>query len=193
MNAIQNWVQQSIPAFQQGKVFAPERCFSMTESQDPSAAGFHAGCDGFRYTITVVTTHNGHLFGGVSETAWGSPSFAHYVGSSYSFLFCLKCKGSSNNPTNSKIWQKFDLTEHQGNAMYLQSTYGPTFGGGFDLNIADPGNTASTVGLSYANFGYSYACPDYDHFGAPRTTPCNTYFDGEYNFGTVDYEVFALK
>ena len=186
MNKIQQWVTESIPAFQNGKVFAPERCFSMTESQDPSAAGFHAGCDGHQHTITVVTTQNGHLFGGVSDVDWGYSDYA-YQTSYNSFLFCFLCKGSFNNPT------KFDLTQDHYNAVYLQSTFGPTFGGGHDLNIADPGNTASTVGRSYSNFGHTYACPDYDHFGAPRTTPCNTYFNGELNFGTVDYEVFALK
>ena len=66
----------------------------------------------------------------------------------------------------------------EGNAVYHNSGYGPTFGDGHDLHLA--ANSNSNNG-SYSNFPYGYT---------DTTGQGNNTFVGSYNFTTTDIEVF---
>ena len=65
-------------------------------------------------------------------------------------------------------------------AIYRLSSYGPTFGGGHDIVVADINH------LSYTRFGHSYSVPDgvkYPH----------TILAGTVNFSPDEVEVFYLE
>ncbi len=65
-------------------------------------------------------------------------------------------------------------------AMYCNSTYGPTFGGGHDLDFHPGGDTAQ----SRTNFPHIYT----DTLGRANAT-----FTGALNFTPEDYEVWAVN
>ena len=71
-------------------------------------------------------------------------------------------------------------SDRQENAIYSSSSYGPSFGGGADLEIKDYANTNAS---SYSKLGHTYKCP-------PGQT--YTFFAGGRNFTVTDYEVFGL-
>ena len=68
------------------------------------------------------------------------------------------------------------------NAIYRGSSYGPIFGGGHDIHIAD--NANQNTG-SYTNFGVSYSLPN-------GVTDPSTILAGTNYFPPDDVEVFYL-
>jgi len=71
-------------------------------------------------------------------------------------------------------------TQKQKYAIYCESEYGPTFGGGFDLHIS---NNAGTNTSSYSRLGSSY-----ERLPGQQAA----FFTGKGNFTVTDYEVFGL-
>ena len=67
-------------------------------------------------------------------------------------------------------------------AIYWRSSYGPTFGGGHDIYIA---NNANSNTNSYTNFGRSYSLPS----GVQDRT---TILAGTYKFTPDEVDVFYL-
>ena len=67
-------------------------------------------------------------------------------------------------------------------AIYRRSSYGPTFGGGHDIHIA---NNANSNTDSYTYFGHSYSVPS----GVQDRL---TILAGTYKFTPDDVEVFYL-
>ena len=67
-------------------------------------------------------------------------------------------------------------------AIYRDPSYGPTFGGGHDIYIADNANQNAN---SYANFGTSYSLPN-------GITDSSTILAGTRYFSTDEVEVFYL-
>ena len=63
------------------------------------------------------------------------------------FIFSLENKGMA--PFKSMV-------EQDSQAIYMEISYGPTFGGGFDIYIA---NNAGHNARSYTNFGHSFLAP----------------------------------
>ena len=116
------------------KIIRFNMLFSTDKDGDRSTQ-FHYYCDGIFPTVTVVLDTTGRRFGGYTLHNW-CPSA---VGGSYSrapesFIFSL-----TNN-------QKFELNDQfHKNAIYRHTSYGPTFGSGHDLYIADQckSNTSS--------------------------------------------------
>ena len=68
------------------------------------------------------------------------------------------------------------------NAICHGSSYGPTFGGGHDIHIADNANQNAN---SYTNFGRYYSLPN-------GVTDRRTILAGTYNFSPDEVEVFYL-
>ena len=66
--------------------------------------------------------------------------------------------------------------------MYCHSSYGPVFGGGWDLWIL---RNANKLPNSSSKLGYTYQCPP----GRQQST----FFTGAENFTVTDYEVFGLR
>ena len=110
-----------------------------------SSSTFHYFCDGAFPTITVIYDTSGRRFGGYSTQSWAqSPVGGYYSRAVGSFIFNLSNK------------TKYDLVNPQdGNSIYRQNSYGPTFGGGYDINIANgcKSNTSSYCSKSSYNTG----------------------------------------
>mmetsp|Transcript_31410 Transcript_31410/g.74992 ORF Transcript_31410/g.74992 Transcript_31410/m.74992 type:complete len:355 (+) Transcript_31410:77-1141(+) len=103
-----------------------------------SVANFHSKCDNKGPTLTIIETTEGHIVGGYSSAPWTSSR--SLSSSNGAFLFHL---------SGSQLL-KSDLTGgYNSNAIYCQSSYGPTFGGGYDLRVCNPFVVSSNVGFSY--------------------------------------------
>ena len=79
---------------------------------------------------------------------------------------------------------KLPVYQNTGFAVYNNVGYGPTFGGGHDLYIA---NDASTNTNSYTNLGHTYTPQN----GATyTTTAARTFLAGSYKFQPDEIETF---
>jgi len=108
------------------KIIRFNMLFSTDKDGDRSTQ-FHYYCDGIFPTVTVVLDTAGRRFGGYSMHNWcPSPVGGNYSRSPESFIFSL-----TNN-------QKYELSDQLNkNAIYRNTSYGPTFGNGHDFYIAD--------------------------------------------------------
>ena len=89
-------------------------------------------------------------------------------------MFSLK-----NNDNHSYKFGRFT-----DNAIYSHSRYGPIFGGGHDLRIADKCNTNTN---SFSNLGHTYELPVSYTYG---TTEAQSLLAGSSPFKVDEYEVF---
>jgi len=111
-----------------------------------AAATFHSLCDNKGPTVTIVKDTNNNIFGGYTNIPWRSEN--RYKNDPKAFLFSLK------NPTNNprKLPQLDSSSSH---SVYNGANYGPTFGSGHDLYIADSANMNS----NYEWLGITYTVP----------------------------------
>ena len=127
-------------------------------------SNFHSKCDGKNNTVTLVETLNGRRFGGFTDAQWdqsqGNKSGAN------GFIFSLDNNEIYYNKNN-----QYNIN--------CNSSYGPTFGGGYDFYICD---SCNSNGSSYENSGHSY-----------ETNGKKQALAGSYNFLVRDYEVFQLE
>jgi len=115
-----------------------------------------------------------YIFGGYTSLSWGSSCSYHY--DSAAFLFSL---------VNKPGWQPLKLDQTGSNSIYSCSSYGPTFGGGHDIYIAN--NAVSSTG-SYSNLGHTYSPPPDNIEGSSFT---QSFLAGTtYNFRPDEVEVF---
>ena len=128
------------------------------------ANDFHSKCDGKNYTITFVITSIGRRFGGFTDQAWDQSG--NYKTGSNGFIFSLNNKEIYYNKNSS-----YNIRCH--------SSYGPSFGGGYDFYICDNCNTSYS---SYNNSDHSY-----------ETYGKKCVMAGTYNFYVKDYEVFQIE
>lgn len=141
------------------------------------ATDFHRMCDGKGATITVVKSSGGYMFGGYTDVAW-SQSGGSCKSSRTSFLFSLKCHAGLGP-------LKMDVKSgNEASAVYHNSNYGPTFGGGQDLCIRFIPNQSNT-NTSYTNIGHTYQLPD-------GVTGGHSLLTGASNFQVAEYEVFQV-
>ncbi|XP_032224429.1 uncharacterized protein LOC5500053 [Nematostella vectensis] len=120
-----------------------------------SARMFHSGCNSRGPTVTIVYVGD-FVFGGYTDVSWGS--LERYKTSRDSFLFILYGP-QGYKPT--KLPLKTSPCEY---AIYDDSSYGPTFGGGHDLRI-DLDNPSRSFSSPY-----SYERPP----GCYNRTACGT-------------------
>jgi hypothetical protein len=137
------------------------------------SSDFHGKCDGKSNTITIILTTKGFIFGGFTPIPWDSSSQYKPDSSGRSFLFSVK------NP-HDHDFGRIGLTNPQ-RAIYCNSSYGPTFGNGHDIYIAN-GCNENTSSFTRVGLGYAH----------------NTIFDpykvftGEQYFTVKEIEVFTL-
>ena len=105
------------------------------------------------------------------------PGSNQYKSSNVSFLFSLL------HP-NMKPFKCPIINGKSGSAIYCRSTYGPTFGEGHDLYIAE---NAKTNQSSSSNLGNTYQPPAGYQYGTPQT---QSLLAGSYNFRATEIEVF---
>ncbi|XP_052213304.1 interferon-induced protein 44-like [Dreissena polymorpha] len=90
-----------------------------------NATTFHQKCDNQGPTVTVLYNQEGSVYGGYGSLSWNSSS--GWITDANAFIFQLRYSGS-DKPT------KFPIKDtHTQLGLYGNSTYGPTFGGGHDL------------------------------------------------------------
>jgi hypothetical protein len=123
--------------------------------------------------VTLILTTKDVIFGGLTPIAWDS-SQSHKTGlSEQSFLFRVKdCRNS--DPRSFPLM----ISSY---AIYCHSSYGPTFGAGHDLYVADgctdKAKRSTALGHTYRN-----------DTGLNGTEV----FPGEPNFQVKEIEVFSI-
>jgi len=137
-----------------------------------AASDFHRACDNKGPTLTLIRSKNGFVFGGYSVLPFDSTTNG-YKNHSEGFIFTL------SNPHNIPP-TKYPRKQQSTFAIFSYSTYGPTFGNGHDIYVANNSNQNST---SYTNFPYAYE----DSTGKGQNT-----FTGAKYFTTTDIEVVAV-
>ena len=104
-----------------------------------------------------------------SSSAWRS--------SSSNYIFSLRNKNNLS-PFRSAVYRNSQY------AIYTNPGYGPTFGYGFDLYIA---NNADKNKNSYANLGYTYRPPSGYSYSSSNT---RALLAGSKNFTPTEVEVY---
>ncbi len=108
------------------------------------ATSFHRMCDGKAATVTVIRSSKGNVFGGYAELHWDSGS--GWTNDLKAFIFSLR--GPSTQA--GKPIRLFP-TANPGQALYRNAGYGPTFGPGHDLHVANAmTSTANTLSMPNA-------------------------------------------
>ena len=120
---------------------------------------------------------------------WSSFSFlifptgysCQYHYDSQAFLFSLV-----NKPgwAPVKLPQTGKYSYYNSHSIYACSSYGPIFGGGWDIAIYD---YASSSGNSFTNLGYTYSAPSGYSYGSTFT---QTFLAGTYKFTPDEVETF---
>ena len=141
------------------------------------AADFHRKCDDRTNTLTIIKTTENYVFGGYTSAAWNQHN-QNYNSDSSAFIFSLINK--ENTPLKMGI-----KPSNYGNAIYSQSNYGPTFGGGHDFQISDSSKNNRN---SYSNLGHSYKFDKYTH----GSNEAKNFLAGSYNFQVTEIEVFRM-
>ena len=137
------------------------------------ATDFHSKCDNKGATVTVIKSTGGYVFGGYADLPWASSG--QWLSSSNAFIFALQYP-SGVAPV------KMPLTQApHSNAMYDHSSYGPTFGFGHAIHVADNANSNSN---SYNNAGHASQLP--------AGQSAQTFFTGACNFQAAEIEVFRV-
>ncbi len=128
-----------------------------TNKDGSSASTFHYYCDGVSPTVTIVRDTSGNKFGGYTTSTWNQPGpGANYGRDPDAFIFNLSKK--------IKYLQTDKYVQH---SIYRHNSYGPTFGGGFCLYLADSctGNSSS-----YTNTHSSYKTDNKNLIGNSGST-----------------------
>jgi len=134
---------------------------------------FHSRCDGKRDTVTIIKKGQ-YVFGGYTDIPWESGS--GYGHTSNAFIFSLRNK-EGLGPFKSMVT---DSSE----AIYRHSSYGPTFGRGHDIYIA---NNANSNTDSYSDFG------QHNDYSVPSGVQDQyTILAGTNHFTPEEVEVFYL-
>jgi len=112
-----------------------------------ASSTFHSRCDGKRDTVTIIKKGE-YLFGGYTDIPWDTSG--GWGLTSNAFIFSLRNK-EGLGPFKSMV----TIPSH---AIYRSSSYGPTFGGGHDIYIA---NNANSNTNSFSDFGENnyYSAP----------------------------------
>jgi len=90
--------------------------------------------------LIIIKSTNGYVFGGYTEQSWNITGT--YKSDPNSFIFSFI----------NKLNEPIKIKQNQNNGIYCGSNYGPTFGAGHDLHIADKSNINTA---SYSNLGNS--------------------------------------
>ena len=138
-----------------------------------SSNEFHNKCNSKSPNLCLLKCTKGFIFGGYTPISWSGSG--NYKSNSSSFLFTLTNIHNTDPmkfPNTNSIYSIYDC-----------SSYGPTFGGGYDITIFYNGNNNS---YNYSNFPHSYQ----DSLGKGKSI-----FSGDLNnsrFTLEEIEVFRL-
>ncbi|KAL9961700.1 hypothetical protein ACROYT_G030697 [Oculina patagonica] len=119
-------------------------CYRAT-SHGWSASTFHSYCDGKPHTITIIRKDQ-YVFGGYVDIPWDTSS--SYGSSSNAFIFSFRNK-EGLGPFKSMV-------KRSQYAIYRHSGYGPTFGNGHDIYIANNANSNTNSQAYFGNGNYYF-------------------------------------
>ncbi|KAL9972013.1 hypothetical protein ACROYT_G018245 [Oculina patagonica] len=164
------------PVLQSGKLV---RCWHAL-ADGWGAATFHEKCDGKGPTVTIIKVGD-YIFGGYANEPWKSAPCA-YATANKAFIYTLYNK-DGYKPLKQPL-----LAGKEAFAMYNCNSYGPTFGAGNDIYIADQ---AASKTESYTGCGHTYqAPPGYSVAEQVATGRHCDYIVGSFQFTPNDVEVF---
>jgi hypothetical protein len=146
----------------EGKKVQMTLLYKLTSHGD-SASTFHNYCNNKGYTLSLIRNTKGYRCGGFTTQSWSSSG--NYRTDQNAFLFSLEYK-------------EYYTTYDGQNAIYDNSSYGPTFGSGHDLYIS---NSCSQNSSSYCNFPHGYS-----------GTKSRCLSGGFYNFKVNEIEVYKI-
>ncbi|CAK89394.1 unnamed protein product (macronuclear) [Paramecium tetraurelia] len=124
--------------------------------------------------LMIFKSKSGNIFGAFSPCQWVTNSSGGYIfdnNNKSSFIF---------SQTQDQI-QIFPIKEgNKQHAIYCYQSYGPTFGGGHDIQIN------SDFQGGYSNLGHSYSCEQY------QISNKSTHLFGQSTPNIVECEIFML-
>jgi hypothetical protein len=123
--------------------------------------------------LTIISDICGYVFGGFTPISWDSSNQYKTDSTGQSFLFTVR------NPAGTAA-MKFSLCQPQ-YAIDCTASYGPTFGAGNDIYVAD--HSDANVN-SYTNLGRSYT-----NYTSRAST---VVFTGAQHFRAKEIEVFEI-
>jgi hypothetical protein len=139
---------------------------------------FHSKCDGHSNTLTILKAKDSsYIFGGFASANWNSANLNE--SDPNAFIFSL------TNKDNKPVKMKVDPNDHQYSVL-CDSKYGPAFGCGIDIYIA---NNANTTMNSYSNLGYTFKHPQYVY----ETDEAQRFLAGSHNFQLDEIEVYQKE
>ena len=138
------------------------------------STNFHAKCDGKTSTLTIIQTANNYVFGGYTNAAWDSSNT--YKSDANAFIFSL-----INHEHRPMVFKGSST------AIYAHSSYGPTFGAGYDFYISSSSHLNRN---SYSNLGTSFSL---NGLYASGTAQAQSFLAGSYNFQVAEIEVFQKQ
>jgi len=150
------------------------RCWH-AKSDGWAASTFHSKCDDKGPTVTIIKVYS-YIFGGYTDVSWSSPSSCSLASSSKSFIFSLY------NTNGYVPVKRLIKSGYNNRAIYRCSSYGPTFGHGYDIYIS---NNAESNKNSYTGCDCSYHPPP----GHSSCAHCS-FYAGSSPFTPTDIEVF---
>ena len=135
-----------------------------TQTHGDKASTFHSMCDNKLNTLIVINI-NGRLIGGFTKLSWDGNG---YKEDREAFLFSVE------------LGKVIPIDANFGNAIWCHNSYGPIFGDGEDLHIAD---SCTSNKNSYVN-KYCYGTLDKSLDGAHYLN------GGECWFKVTSYQVY---
>jgi hypothetical protein len=140
-----------------------------------SGTQFHSKCDNISKTLSIIKVKDKpHIFGGYTEATWEDKT---YKQDPNAFIFSLV--NNDNKPIKMKINKNIQY------AICCYSSYGPTFGGGYDFCISSDSNTNTE---SYSDLGDTYQHPNYQY----KSNEARSFLAGSRNFSTSEIEVYQV-
>jgi hypothetical protein len=141
-----------------------------------TAKAFHEKCDDFKKVLIIIKSDLNHVFGGYSAKGW-SPKNSGYSYDSDAVLY------SHINKDAEPCVIKCSMPDY---AIYYDSNFGPVFGAGMDLLVA---NNSNETWDSSCRLGYSYKHPFYDDY----SEEAKSFLAGSHYFKIEEIEVFKLN
>jgi hypothetical protein len=143
-----------------------------------SSGVFHSKCDGKSNTLTIFKAkESSYIFGGFTSVSWDRSK--KHKSDQNAFIFSL------TNKDNTPLKMKIDSNEHK-YAIRCHPKFGPIFGSGDDIFIADNANISKS---NYSRLGHSYKHPQYA-FG---TNEAKTFLAGSNRFQLDEIEVYQIE
>ena len=136
------------------------------------ASEFHKRCDDKGATITIIMSDKGYTFGGYTSSSWDTSS--NWKSDPDAFIFTL---------TNPHLLPptKYPQTNNNTQSIKCTSGYGPIFGTGHDICVANNSNSNTSSYTSFNNYSYE------DNTGKGQYT-----FTGNFEFVSKEIEVYSV-